>query len=170
MPYFVPILPEQVFTDPRICLHFLADDANTQAGRHYLTLLDAGYFIFVIAYQTALTPLNADDPCWQGGTQIELPVSGLGPMLTALEHHYAHTRHHSLRSQAVFKYTKSVADEVLSLSRDYVLPGYALKNHTRKVHLPWAHDDWKQELRLADDLLFTQGYYAALKQLADDYA
>lgn len=170
MAYFLPIQPEQALKDPRICLHFLADDTATRAGKHYLTLLDSGYFIFATAYQTATDSIEPRNALWLGGTHIELPVGALLPMLTALEHHYHATRHLSLRSQAVFKYTKTIAAESLSLGRDYVLPGYVLKNNSRKVHLPWAHESWKQELKLSDALLFEQGYCARLKQLANDHS
>lgn len=169
MQYFFPIQPEQVLSDPRIILHFLADDPSTQTGKHYVTLLEGGYFIFVTAYQSAIDAFGNHDRLWLGGTQLELPVMGLKPLITALEHHFEHTYHLSLRSQVVFKYAKTIQGEPLSLSRDYVLPGYSLKNHARKVHFPCAGDEWVQDLRLADSLLFEQGYCAALKQLADEY-
>jgi hypothetical protein len=171
--YFYPIQPQQVFTDARMCLHFCADDPTTLTGKHYITLVERGYFIFVTAYQTAGAS-SADRPSptnalWLGGTQLELHTSGLQPLITALELHHAHVQHLSLRNQAVFKYTKTCAGERLSLSRDYAVPGYRFMNHARKTHQPWADDAWKQELRLPDNLLFEQGYGAALKKIAAHY-
>lgn len=169
MRYFCPIQPEQVFSDRRGILHFRADDPTTQTGKHYVTLLDGGYFVFVTAYQSVNDTYVKNDRLWQGGTQLELPAMGLKPLIIALEHHVEHTHHLSLRNQAVFKYAKTIEGEPLSLSRDYVLPGYILKNHARKVHFPWAGDEWVQSLRLADSVLFEQDYCAVLRQLAEDY-
>lgn len=162
---FLFVQPDRVFYDARVRLHYRVDDPGTFCGRHYLTLKDHDHFIFVVAYRRSSDMSLNDTEAWQGGTQLEMPVEGLAPMLNALESHYHTASHLSLRSQAVFKYTKTVADEALCLTRDYVLPGYTVKNHSRKVHFPWAGQDWVQEFRLADSVLFDEGYCGALKQL-----
>lgn len=169
MQIFPPVDPEKALHDARICLRFQVEDPTTSGGRHYLTLLDSGYYIFVVAYQRAVEGMVNENKQWLGGTLLELPIESLSPMLSAMEYHYHNASHLSLRSQAVFKYAKTFAEEAMSLSRDYVLPGYTLKNCSRKVHLPWAGDGWAQELRLADSVLFEGGYCSALKQLSSVY-
>ncbi len=58
-------------------------------------------------------------------------------------------------------------DEKLSLSRIASgETGYALKNHSRPVHLPWANDNWHQKMELTDHILFERGYWSVLKKLA----
>lgn len=163
---FLFVQPDRVFDDARVCLHYRVDDPGTCCGRHYLTLRDHDHFIFVVAYQRGSDLCPREKETWLGGTQLEMPAEGLAPMLSALECHYHNASHLSLRSQAVFKFTKTFAGEALCLTRDYVSPGYIFKNHSRKVHFPWAGQEWVQEFRLTDSVLFDEGYCAALKQLA----
>ncbi|HMW49542.1 MAG TPA: hypothetical protein PK011_15865 [Marinagarivorans sp.] len=150
-------------------MHFLADDSAVPLGKHYVTLLDGAHFIFVTAYQCAGQMPPMED-AWEGGSQLELPVLALKPLTTQMAWHFYTVSHRTLRSQAVFRHEELFAGETLSLGRDYVTPGYTIRNHARKVHLPWASEEWVQEFRLADNLLFEQGYHAALTQLANDYA
>ncbi|HNG59687.1 MAG TPA: hypothetical protein PKZ52_07655 [Cellvibrionaceae bacterium] len=166
---FFSIQPERATSDPRVVLHFLADDSAVPLGKHYVTLLDGAHFIFVTAYQCAGQMPPMED-AWEGGSQLELPVLALKPLTTQMAWHFYTVSHRTLRSQAVFRHEELFAGETLSLGRDYVTPGYTIRNHARKVHLPWASEEWVQEFRLADNLLFEQGYHAALTQLANDYA
>lgn len=167
--HFFSIAPERVTSDPRIILHFLADDPALPAGKHYVTLLDGEHFIFATAHQRAGSIHGMDD-AWIGGSQLELPVLALKPLTSLMAHHFYTVSHRTLRNQAVFRYSECLAGEALSLVRDYATPGYMIRNHARKVHLTWAGEEWVQELRLADNLLFEQGYHGALTQLANDYA
>ncbi|HRH76559.1 MAG TPA: hypothetical protein PK129_04350 [Cellvibrionaceae bacterium] len=176
---FNDVNPENALRDPRIISRAIYDDPHARDGKHYLILKDDQHLIFAIAYQHNNKNINPTGERWSGGTQIEIPGPAFIWLLNSIEMHRQQIINHddAHRADADAKRPTEAAliktpavkfrDEKLSLSRIVAgEPGYALKNHSRHVHLPWANANWHQKLELTDHVLFEQGYWGVLKKLA----
>lgn len=177
--HFSDVNPEYALRDPRVISRAIYEHPNAQDGKHYLILTDDQHLIFAIAYQHSNKTINPTGRSWSGGTQIEIPAPAFIWLVNSIEMHRQQfinaddaqsekPEHLNHASETALIKTPAVKfrGEQLSLARIAAEPGYALENHTRPVHLPWANANWHQKLELTDRLLFEQGYWGVLKKLA----
>lgn len=152
--------------DPRTVLKFedhSPGEPNGQPAYCYL-LDDASHFIW--GESSWFPPMDGDPGEWVGGSLIEFPKAGLPWFIDSLENQFFKTEKDGGLPKGQFTCESEIGGEILVIARMMGDPGYSLRNYSRKGHT-LASEDGPQSMNLSDEMLFRQGLYEQLKELAE---
>ncbi|WP_188407621.1 hypothetical protein, partial [Agarivorans gilvus] len=107
--------------------------------------------------------VNGQPEKWLGGTDIEIPKSGLSWFINAIEQKFMKTEAEGGLKREVFTYSTVIDGEKLVVKRQFGVPGYGLMNFNRKEYV---FNESPQLAEFTDQMLFENGLLDELKLVA----
>lgn len=149
--------------NPSTVLSFKSLRSNGKYRFFYL-LLKHDYL--VLASKGLFPAVNGQPEKWLGGTDIEIPKSGLPWFINAIEQKFMKTEAEGGLKKDELTYAKEIAGEKLVTSRWFGTPGYGLANASRNRYGSVTFKK-QQEFCFTDEMLFDNGLLEELKVIAN---
>lgn len=146
--------------NPNTVLVFKSLRSNGKYRFFYLLLM---HDYLVLASKGLFPAVNGQPEKWLGGTDIEIPKSGLQWFINAIEQKFMKTEAEGGLKREVFTYSTVIDGEKLVVKRQFGVPGYGLMNFNRKEYV---FNESPQLAEFTDQMLFENGLLDELKLVA----
>ncbi|WP_411994585.1 hypothetical protein [Agarivorans sp. DSG3-1] len=153
---------DELDNNPDTVLNFKSLRSNGKYRFFYL-LLQHDYL--VLASKGIFPSINGKPERVTGGTDIEIPKSGLQWFINAIEQKFMRTEAEGGLKREELTFSEVIDGEKLVTSRWFGTSGYALANASRNLHSNFGGEG-QQEFCFTDKMLFDEGLLDNLKVIA----
>lgn len=162
------ISPDSLLSDDRIVLVHKEWRSEKKENDYLVWLKDGNTLVLatkiLFIYNNKTDNTNIKE--WIGGTELEIPSKGLSWFINMIENKFLKSEKEGGLPKGKFGVDTEVDGEKLVISRMFGTSGYSLRNLARSNY-NFQESIEPQEACFSDELLFEQGFFKQMKELAE---